>query len=97
MSYELRVSGASRVARRGYRTAESARGRGFGVLSDGAWAPNAEPEGSAVLASNGRAVDAIVRQLNLQLTSDFGAEQWRVGHSRGARRENRAQRRDERR
>ena len=60
------------------------RGHGFGVLSDGAWAPNEEPGGLAVLASNGRAVDAIVRRLD-QLPSDVGTEQWRVGHSRGAR------------
>ena len=41
--------------------------------------------GSEEMAMNGRAVDAIVRQLTPQLQHDVGAEQWRVGHSRGAR------------
>jgi len=41
--------------------------------------------GSEEMAMNGRAVDAIVRQLTPQLQHVGGAEQWRVGHSRGAR------------
>ena len=41
--------------------------------------------GSEEMAMNGRAVDAIVRQLTPQLQHDVGAEQWRVGHSRGVR------------